>query len=79
MCKITKEFDDCYEQAIEEGGEDFDRAIEIFLEKHPEMDESELMQRLIAEESNVADYYAKLADERLIQEFIKEGALKNDE
>ena len=51
MGRVTEEFDECYEQAIEEGEEDFDRAVEIFLEKHPEMDESELMERLSEEEA----------------------------
>ena len=51
MGRVTEEFDECYEQTIEEGLEDFDRAVEIFLERHPEMDESELMERLAEEEA----------------------------
>ena len=52
MGKITDEFEDCYDQAMEEGGEDFDRAVEIFLERHPEMTEEELMEKLTEEEEN---------------------------
>ena len=63
MSEITKKFDECYDQAMEENQEDFDRAVEIMLEKNPGMDENELMDLLAEEEGDVAEYYAKLAEE----------------